>query len=495
MDDLLPSSVYDFSSWCCNHVGCSLRTNASEATEFEAPVVRDRLQVVSIYDTIAILRLPTVEAGDAQTNFTIMVHNISAGLEEVNFTAEFHKWRRANHMQIHRRRRSSRPGCAENAPVFIAGHVAKGTSLFVLGSGESAPGTSNCPLIKSNAYGVAVMMSARLKHEEEFVLEKLDRLIIAGGNSVMAASATVGMILGLVILVLVVGLLVSSFQWRKKLRRLQVPVRPPVPDTLPLQPLPPARHPRQDQNAQQRDAQQQGAANCRESAVYDDVYDFRAGWVPADDLPVSMANIETFLNKSIGSLYMKHKFSSIPVNRDKPTRVAALAGNLKKNRYGNNLPYDDTRVHLLEIDDYAAYIDPHSDYINASHITVSFSQHSTPLYSYQHFIHLIHSSNNYISSCGAKTTLRATTEEVVGEQACAVQTRAQRKEENSPTKLPMPTKLHMRVSVNGKRLPPSPTLNDSPSLDRNLFPRTVNLPPPDRKAPPPTVNEVTSLAP
>ncbi|XP_018010870.2 receptor-type tyrosine-protein phosphatase alpha-like [Hyalella azteca] len=82
-----------------------------------------------------------------------------------------------------------------------------------------------------------------------------------------------------------------------------------------------------------------------------------------------MANIETFLNKSIGSLYMKHKFSSIPVNRDKPTRVAALAGNLKKNRYGNNLPYDDTRVHLLEIDDYAAYIDPHSDYINASHIT------------------------------------------------------------------------------------------------------------------------------
>ncbi|XP_047740188.1 receptor-type tyrosine-protein phosphatase delta-like [Hyalella azteca] len=339
MDDLLPSSVYDFSSWCCNHVGCSLRTNASEATEFEAPVVRDRLQVVSIYDTNATLRLPTVEAGDAQTNFTIMVHNISAGLEGVNFTAEFHKWRRANHMQINRRRRSSRPGCAENAPVFIAGHVAKGTSEFVLGSGESAPGTSNCPLIKGNAYGVAVMMSARLKHEEEFVLEKLDRPIIAGGSGGMAAGATVGIAIGvLVILALVIGLLVSSFQRRKKLRRLQVPVRPPVPDTLPLH-------------------------------LYDDFYDFRDGWVPADDLPVSMANIETFLNKSIGSLYMKHKFSSIPVNRDKPTRAAALAGNLKKNRYGNNLPYDDTRVHLLEIDDYAAYINPHSDYINASHIT------------------------------------------------------------------------------------------------------------------------------
>ncbi|XP_018018560.1 uncharacterized protein LOC108675084 [Hyalella azteca] len=44
-------------------------------------------------------------------------------------------------------------------------------------------------------------------------------------------------------------------------------------------------------------------------------------------------------------------------------------------------------------------------------------------------------------ACGAKTTLRATTEEVVGEQACAVQARAQRKEENSPTKLQMPTKI------------------------------------------------------
>nr|XP_053633413.1 tyrosine-protein phosphatase non-receptor type 18-like [Cherax quadricarinatus] len=37
--------------------------------------------------------------------------------------------------------------------------------------------------------------------------------------------------------------------------------------------------------------------------------------------------------------------------------------NKKKNRYRNNLPYDDTRVKLSIIND-----DPFSNYINASHV-------------------------------------------------------------------------------------------------------------------------------
>ncbi|KAA0202274.1 hypothetical protein HAZT_HAZT006694 [Hyalella azteca] len=45
------------------------------------------------------------------------------------------------------------------------------------------------------------------------------------------------------------------------------------------------------------------------------------------------------------------------------------------------------------------------------------------------------------SACGAKASLGAATEEVTGEHAWAVQTRAQRKEEHSRGKLPIPTKV------------------------------------------------------
>ncbi|XP_045621693.2 receptor-type tyrosine-protein phosphatase epsilon [Procambarus clarkii] len=79
--------------------------------------------------------------------------------------------------------------------------------------------------------------------------------------------------------------------------------------------------------------------------------------------PIRKEDLEDYLNHAIRSGVIDDEFQNIPPQFNKPTTVAVLPCNRPKNRYKNNLPYDDTRVVLEDNPDGLR-----GDYINASYI-------------------------------------------------------------------------------------------------------------------------------
>ncbi|XP_064109516.1 receptor-type tyrosine-protein phosphatase alpha-like [Macrobrachium nipponense] len=77
---------------------------------------------------------------------------------------------------------------------------------------------------------------------------------------------------------------------------------------------------------------------------------------------IPFSEVERYLNMTINSEKALQEFKIIP-DYLKDMTVGTQPLNRKKNRYRNNLPYDETRVKLSIIND-----DPSSDYINANHI-------------------------------------------------------------------------------------------------------------------------------
>ncbi|KAK3853610.1 hypothetical protein Pcinc_039863 [Petrolisthes cinctipes] len=80
--------------------------------------------------------------------------------------------------------------------------------------------------------------------------------------------------------------------------------------------------------------------------------------------PVKKEDLEEFLTHAIRSDLLAEQFTNVPARFNKSMVMGVLPCNRKKNRYRNNIPYDDTRV-LLGQDVNAT---PGSDYINANFV-------------------------------------------------------------------------------------------------------------------------------
>ncbi|XP_069171306.1 receptor-type tyrosine-protein phosphatase mu isoform X3 [Procambarus clarkii] len=78
---------------------------------------------------------------------------------------------------------------------------------------------------------------------------------------------------------------------------------------------------------------------------------------------IPSAQVEAYLSRAIHSQDTDVEFKSVRVYMDKTCHDGQREEHRRKNRYKNNLPYDDTRVRLPPLPD-----QPHSDYINASYI-------------------------------------------------------------------------------------------------------------------------------
>lgn len=78
---------------------------------------------------------------------------------------------------------------------------------------------------------------------------------------------------------------------------------------------------------------------------------------------VSKADLNTYLTRAVNSQDLVDEFKSVPSIMKKSCSEAEIPMNRQKNRYKNNLPYNDTRVALPPLPNA-----PHSDYINASYV-------------------------------------------------------------------------------------------------------------------------------
>ncbi|XP_042869783.1 receptor-type tyrosine-protein phosphatase epsilon-like [Penaeus japonicus] len=92
------------------------------------------------------------------------------------------------------------------------------------------------------------------------------------------------------------------------------------------------------------------------SAKVDPTYENLAPKIPK-------ANLNSYLTRIVHSQDLLDEFRSVPSIMKKSCSAAEIPMNRPKNRYKNNLPYNDTRVTLPTLPNV-----PHSDYINASYV-------------------------------------------------------------------------------------------------------------------------------
>lgn len=78
---------------------------------------------------------------------------------------------------------------------------------------------------------------------------------------------------------------------------------------------------------------------------------------------IPKADLNTYLTRAVNSQDLDIEFRSVPSIMKKSCSEAEIPMNRQKNRYKNNLPYNDTRVTLPVLSNV-----PHSDYINASYV-------------------------------------------------------------------------------------------------------------------------------
>ncbi|XP_067118500.1 receptor-type tyrosine-protein phosphatase mu-like isoform X2 [Centruroides vittatus] len=83
--------------------------------------------------------------------------------------------------------------------------------------------------------------------------------------------------------------------------------------------------------------------------------------IQSQKIPVS--ELETFVQTALRNGTLRKQFASVEKGQNKSWETAKIPENNLKNRYGNLLPYDSTRVILEKLPD-----DPYSDYINANYI-------------------------------------------------------------------------------------------------------------------------------
>ncbi|KFM78750.1 Receptor-type tyrosine-protein phosphatase T, partial [Stegodyphus mimosarum] len=78
---------------------------------------------------------------------------------------------------------------------------------------------------------------------------------------------------------------------------------------------------------------------------------------------IAVKDLLQYLKNNVQNNKIKDEFLRLPKGQIYPCNTAKMSRNKPKNRYGNILPYDHSRVILDAIDN-----DPHSDYIHASYI-------------------------------------------------------------------------------------------------------------------------------
>ncbi|ROT69632.1 putative receptor-type tyrosine-protein phosphatase S-like [Penaeus vannamei] len=197
-------------------------------------------------------------------------------------------------------------------PLRIAAVLTEDDSVFVIGDGQRYNGFLNCPLESQKSYEIGVLAQNSLLGETQYAWQE-----IPGVNFKS---------------IFIKDQQESSLVLKGK--NISFHDVSSLPDTASLA--------REDPVYENIDLQE----------IYDN--DYRR---------VPRLAVESYLNRVIGSSEASDEFKTIPENTGRKMDVGNLPANKKKNRYRNNLPYDDTRVILAVKDD-----DPHSDYINANHI-------------------------------------------------------------------------------------------------------------------------------
>ncbi|XP_042870403.1 receptor-type tyrosine-protein phosphatase S-like [Penaeus japonicus] len=389
--------TYTAEGFFCNSAGCGPVMSKAVATLPIPPRFSGSLHVVTKTDTNITVSLPSIQKeGDGVSSLIILVQHIPkeeiSNYRKESFVELYTKlWRRhqagdsyraldsdlpqdQNEMKAERkaldqslrRKRQARGDCKSTEKEYIAGVFSNEQQReFVIGGEESS--YRNCPLTPDDFYMFAAVAKVDLLDGQSFAETSLDGPVKAAYDEAnpLAIALPLLFLLALILLVLVV-LYVKMFKRQKDPLEHQDGSTRILDDGM-------NNHCGGNSNVLQVHQQQNVAlvpmtnSNIRvphrdppsppvEDNIYENVGESASTGIPRGEL-------EAYLNRIIGTQDAAEDFKKIPATMDKSMSYGEQLQVKKKNRFRNNLPFDETRVKLSVINE-----DPFSDYINANHV-------------------------------------------------------------------------------------------------------------------------------
>ncbi|XP_042242748.1 receptor-type tyrosine-protein phosphatase U-like [Homarus americanus] len=377
LDELKQGTRFTAESVCCNSAGCSEPLNSVVATLPLSPKLEGKLKVEDMDATSVTLSLPkVVMEGDGVRSLAVLVQQLNKEKLEMAFDSFTTKYLNlkllGKHVQeesvgryisseMRYKRQAGDHHCTDLYIAAVINLTREGLNHeihFVVGDGETYETYQNCPLKTSETYMLAIVAEVNLEGESKYAEMRLNEPVVVGvgGHGLVITLS----ILGGLLLLFILAVIYYTQRWKSKnsngvehskgngtVDSSRIPMdhfNQSIPNTLttPATPL-------------------SGPAAADEN-IYENIYTKEDNYrkfnrrVPRQD-------VEAYLNKSIGSQDTMEEFRSVPSNIGKPMLDGQCPENKKKNRYSNNLPYDETRVKLSVIHD-----DPNTNYINANHV-------------------------------------------------------------------------------------------------------------------------------
>ncbi|KAK3884166.1 hypothetical protein Pcinc_011549 [Petrolisthes cinctipes] len=373
-----PGKMYPIRAMCCNSEYCSDELKKDVATKPLAPHLTGPPRVYRKTKTSVTLILPIITTeGEGKSSLALLVKKEGEHVEQLNEETAIDLWKkRPGHPRRMTREVPSYPECEKS--LRIAGWINKSQTEFEVGDNNTYNGIYNCPLKHRQTYHFAALGVTQLIDEESFSFQVLEEGVVVEPYTPIR----IGIWASLTLFLLTLIVLFITFVYYRHFASagptkdvIEITVRDngtsktgqhrtvgpddnkneagstdiAVPNTVILKPP---------------NIRENGIAEA-DNAVYanfsleeeEDIY------VNLTQQRVSLEEVQAYLNSNIDSQETAYEFMNVPTTLDKSMDVAILPANKSKNRYKNNLPYDDTRVKLSVVAD-----DPHSDYINANHV-------------------------------------------------------------------------------------------------------------------------------
>ncbi|XP_068250952.1 receptor-type tyrosine-protein phosphatase F-like isoform X6 [Palaemon carinicauda] len=332
----------------CNQWKCSDILKKSISTDPWPPEIEGSIEILDYSGNVSKTQLPRVKNPPA-VQYVVVVE----ALENLNDTRikqlaleVVEKYIEEEEENNSKHRMSKRSTTERKPEIWVAGKYSienDTTKTVDIGTGEGV----NRPFQPEKNYNLVVVTEKKSGDNREFTVSDP---VSTKGKAV--ASGMAGILVGVFIIVALIAL----FAWTYKKRQTKVVARtanqdrdcvsPPKEGTL-----------RRKPSLLRKSTLNPGIELQEFSGMGDEeIYNTLNRRIPFE-------NIEPYLLKAIHSKETDMEFNSVPKVLEKSCSYSDHSENRLKNRYKNNLPYDDTRVRLPRLPQM-----PFSDYINANYI-------------------------------------------------------------------------------------------------------------------------------
>ncbi|XP_068225643.1 receptor-type tyrosine-protein phosphatase epsilon-like [Palaemon carinicauda] len=331
----------------CNKWKCSDVLKKEISTDPWPPEIEGSIEVLDYSGNVSKMQLPRVKNPPALQYVVVVealenlnntqIKQLALGVVEKYIEEE----------EKNSKHRMSKRSTTERDPeIWIAGKysIENATMTTVdIGTGEG----ENRSFQPEKSYNLVVVTEKKSGENREFTVSDP---VSTKGKAV--ASGMSGILFGLFIFVALIAL----FAWTYKKRQTKVVVRTDSQDKDCFLPAKEASFRRKPSSLRKStpnpDLLEQGPCSIEDEEIHSNT-----------DGRIRFENIEPYLLKAIHSKETDMEFDSVPKVLEKSCSHSEHPENRLKNRYTNNLPYNDTRVRLPRLPQM-----PFSDYINANYI-------------------------------------------------------------------------------------------------------------------------------